>query len=581
MKQKVDLINRVWVVLTIKLLLLFILILRLIQLSVFHNPHYTVLSKDNRIHCRMLSPQRGRIFGENGKIIAQSRPAFHCYVYATSQEDLNTKIDAIEMILNKPVQLQGVFSPRRILLLAPVLSWKEMAKVMAHNIPNVFIEPSSQREYHLPEAFSHVLGYVSPPTEKDEKLLQHACLFLGHGGGMEQIYDKHLRGSMGFVEEEVDARRRLVRVIGKTNPISGEDMQTTLDLDLQKFIYDALQEESSINSAGVVVLNAKTGAVKALVSYPSYDTNSFVNGISGQSWMEIHKNPYRPLYNKVIQGQYAPGSIFKIIMAIAGLHSGMITDKTSTVCSGYTECGVRKFHCWRWKYGGHGFVDFYKSLSGSCDCFYYQMAKKIKIQDVVRIAKEFGFSKKTGIDLMYEQKGMVPEDQWHRKNQYSLGEKMNLSIGQGRLLTTPLQLSVMMAAVVNGGFLVKPFIKSRVPYIKKICISNDILEKVKKGLDEVANSESGTARRFQFLTPSGTFGFGGKTGTTQVHGISKKDRETGNINNKAECLRDHALFTGYTPCDDPEYIVTVIIEHGGWGANACRFAQKILKKLSG
>ena len=571
-------LTRIWFLLGLKIFLFLLLIGRLAQLAILDNPQYALLAKGNRIHSRILPAQRGRILDHKGKILAETEQTYYGYIFSDTKEDLDKRLKEIFRIIKRPVHLQGGFAQRRILPLKENLSWEEMAKLETHKIPGVFITPSSRRFYPVPEAFSHALGYVSPPTQKDDPTLQHPFLSVGHGGGIEQIYDETLRGTMGFVEEEMDSKRRLVRILGTTLPESGEDLVTTLDKDLQEFTYNVLQEEG-IKSAGVVVMDDHTGAIKALVSQPSYDTNTFVQGIATSLWKQLINNPYRPLFNKIVQGQYAPGSVFKIVMALAGLRSGVITNKTSACCPGYMDYGGRRFHCWAWRKGGHGQVDFTKAMAGSCDVFFYQIAKKIKIYDVLLAARDLGLGTQTGIDLLYEKSGLLPKPMWFKRRQF--GEMLNLSIGQGRLLTTPLQLAVMLATIVNGGKHVTPHLNKNMDPDNQFCVSDtDNLSKIHQSLIGVVNSSDGTAYKFRFLTPDGKDGFGGKTGTTQVSGISLKDRSSGNINNKAEFLRDHALFVGFFPAENPRFVISVILENGGWGANACHIGQRIIRAFT-
>ncbi len=578
MRQQSYSLNRIWFLLGIKIFLLFFLILRLGQLAIIQNPHYKTLAKGNRIHSRMLPAERGRILDCYGNVLAETAQTYSGYIYAKTREKLNTKLYEMEAITGKPVSLLGGFTQRRILPIKENLSWEDMAKLETYALPGIFVTSTFSRSYPIKAVFSHVLGYVSPPTAQDATFLQHPFLLVGHGGGIEQVYDDQLRGEMGFVEEEMDSKRRLVRILDTTSPQSGQDLKTTLDKDLQEFTYRMFEEEG-IKSGGIVILDANTGAIKTLVSYPSHDANNLIEGISPSVWRELCCNSYRPLFNKVIQGQYAPGSIFKIIIALAALRSGLITEQTTCYCPGYMECGNRRFHCWAWRKGGHGTVDFYKAMANSCDVFFYQLAKKLKLQDVVDIATALGLGEKTGIDLMYEKKGLLPKKAWFKRR--NIGEMLNLSIGQGRLLTTPIQLARMMAMIVNGGYSIKPFINEatlREPPIH-IHLSGEHLNIVKKALANVINSPDGTGYQFHFVLPDGSNGFGGKTGTTQVSGISLADRASGNVNNKTEFLRDHALFVGFAPTDKPKYIISIILENAGWGTRACRIGHKILQYL--
>ena len=361
----------------------------------------------------------------------------------------------------------------------------------------------------------------------------------------------------------------------------GERIDLTIDERLQKKAYELLGEESG----GVILIDVHTGEILALASTPSYDPNRLTQGVSTQEWRELSGNERRPLTNKVVSEHYSPGSTFKMVVALAALEAGIIRPETRFFCAGKMFLGDHAFHCW--KHSGHGYLDVVQALQHSCDIYFYETAQKVGIEKIAEMARRLGLGKQVGIGIAQESPGLIPDKAWKKRRfrgargVWQQGETLISGIGQGYVLTTPLQLVTMMARLVNGGYEVKPTFtkvdeKERVQ-MDKIKISSAYLDLVKEGMFSVVNIPGGTAygSRFNY---NGQM-MGGKTGTTQVKRITMKERQSGIIKDKdlPWHLRSHALFVGYAPHDNPKYAVAVLVEHGGGGSSvAAPIASKLL-----
>ncbi|MBT4701806.1 MAG: penicillin-binding protein 2, partial [Rhodospirillaceae bacterium] len=359
----------------------------------------------------------------------------------------------------------------------------------------------------------------------------------------------------------------------------------TIDLELQKMVTRRLKD----HSGAVVVMDAHNGDVLSMVSSPSFDPNAFNTGLSVQNWQTLISNPRAPLTNKAIAGQYPPGSTFKMVVALAALERGIITPATQFFCSGSVELGDAEFHCW--KKHGHSTVDLMKGISQSCDVYFYEIARRVGIDRIAAMARRLGFGGRLGLDLPGEQTGLIPTKRWKRKavgSSWQQGETLIAGIGQGYVLATPLQMAVMTARLVNGGYAVVPHLTRSVSTltetstmvqeeIASLGIARRHLKAVSDAMADVVNGPMGTARKSQ-IQRSG-FEMGGKTGTSQVRRITKAERDTGVRKNEELPWeqRDHSLFVGYAPLNAPRYVVAVVIEHGGGGSKtAAPIARDIL-----
>ena len=468
------------------------------------------------------------------------------------------------------------------------LDWSEVARVEvnAPDLPGVTIDVGRSRFYPSTDVGAHVLGYVAAVSEDElngDPLLELPGFKIGKSG-VEKTYDGTLRGRAGTSQVEVNAIGRVIRELSRQDGEPGRDITLTIDQELQRFATQRLGEESG----SAVVLDVLTGEVLALVSVPSFDPNAFNAGLSGADWSALVNNKRSPLSNKAIAGQYAPGSTFKMIVALAALENGVTSPEQTVFCNGKYEFGNGTFHCWkRW---GHGRVDMVDAIAESCDVFFYDLARRVGIDRIAEMAGRFGLGQDLGIDLPGERAGLMPTKAWKLAVQgvaWQPGETLVAGIGQGFVLTTPLQLAVMTARLVNGGRSVVPRITRREQDSEasgeadlQIDVASAHLRLVRRGMDEVVNGPMGTARAVRVEDQA--LAFGGKTGTAQVRRISERERQLGVRKNEdlPWHARDHAMFVGYAPLAEPRYAVAVVVEHGGGGSKvAAPIARDILLEV--
>lgn len=585
------LLQKTLIMAAINFVLLMVLIGRLYYLQVYQGEKYKTLADENRISTRMLVPPRGMIYDRNGEILATNEQNFQASIIAEQTPDLDQTLakfkkimpltDEEEEKIRKEIRFSKKFVPIK---LKDNLTWEEVSGLMlnAPYLSGIVIDHGLNRYYPLGEYTAHFLGYVGAVSEKDKKddpLLMVPDFKIGKSG-LEKIFEKELRGKGGSLKLEVNAYGRIMKEIERINGIEGETLNLTIDSRLQKFAQDAFGE----HSGAAVVLDVHSGEILAFVSVPSFDPNLFTTGISYQDWNNLLHNERHPLTNKVIAGQYSPGSTFKIVVALAALEEGIIDTSTTFNCSGAMQLGNHRFHCW--KHYGHGPQNVVEALKNSCDIFFYEVALKLGIEKIAAMARKLGMGEPTGITLENERGGLIPDKQWKMKRfgtTWQQGESVIAAIGQGYVMATPLQLAVMLSRVVNGGYVVNPtFLPLSLKdkgKIKKIAISRKNIDIVKQGMFEVVNGERGTAARSRF--DIGGVKMGGKTGTTQVRRISMKERQSGIIKDEdlPWNLRNHALFIGYAPHDNPKYAVAVVVEHGSSGSGvAAPIASKILQE---
>ena len=573
-------------------LLFMVIIARLYYLQVYQADRYKTLADENRISTRLLIPPRGVIYDRNQVILASNRQNFQALIVAEQTTNVQETLDAFKKIMplseaeeeriKKELRKNRSFVPIKI---KDNLSWEEVSKIQlnAPDLPGIIIDEGLSRYYPFGEELFHVLGYVSSVSAndvKDDPLLEIPGFKIGKSG-IEKLYEKKLRGRGGTLKLEVNAYGRIMKEIVKNEGVLGERIDLTLDDRLQMMAYELLGEESG----GVILIDVHTGEILALASTPSYDPNRLTQGVSTQEWRELSGNERRPLTNKVVSEHYSPGSTFKMVVALAALEAGIIRPETRFFCAGKMFLGDHAFHCW--KHSGHGYLDVVQALQHSCDIYFYETAQKVGIEKIAEMARRLGLGKQVGIGIAQESPGLIPDKAWKKRRfrgargVWQQGETLISGIGQGYVLTTPLQLVTMMARLVNGGYEVKPTFtkvdeKERVQ-MDKIKISSAYLDLVKEGMFSVVNIPGGTAygSRFNY---NGQM-MGGKTGTTQVKRITMKERQSGIIKDKdlPWHLRSHALFVGYAPHDNPKYAVAVLVEHGGGGSSvAAPIASKLL-----
>ena len=585
------LIRRSLIMALIKFLLLMVIIARLYYLQVYQADRYKTLADENRISTRLLVPPRGIIFDRNGVTIASNQQNFQALIVAEQAPNVQETLDAFKKIMplseaeeeriKKDLKRNRSFVPIKI---RDNLSWEEVSRIQlnAPDLPGIVIDEGLTRYYPFGAGMAHILGYVSSVSDKDVKddpLLEVPGFKIGKSG-IEKYLEKALRGESGNLELEVNAYGRIMKEIERVDGIPGKDVQLTIDSRLQQKAFELFGEESG----AAVLLDVHTGEILAFVSAPSFDPNMMTQGLSTEDWNALLHNERNPLTDKAISGQYSPGSTFKMIVALAALEAGVIKPETRTYCAGKMFLGNHAFHCW--KKEGHGHLNVVEALQHSCDIFFYETAQKLGIEKIADMARRFGLGSKINIGLENEKAGLIPDKEWKLRRfgePWQQGESLISGIGQGYILTTPLQLATMTARLVNGGYEIKPtFLKvsdGEKSKIRKIDVSPTNLELIKEGMYAVVNKPGGTAWRSLFDYRGQRMG--GKTGTTQVRRITMKERREG-IKKESELpwrLRNHALFVGYAPHDNPKYAVAVLVEHGGGGSSvAAPLAGKILRE---
>ena len=578
---------------------------RLYSLQVLEAAQYRDMAEDNRVNLKLLEPTRGYLVDRYGAALAINVQSFRVDVVPEQARDLAATLDALSQILEitdedrKRFLRQAKKSRHRKFLPLTVrqdLSWEEVSRIEVNvpDLPGVGIVPSQSRFFPYGNSAAHVLGHVGAVTESElrddnDPILELPSMRVGKIG-IERQYDVALRGKVGTTEVEVNALGREVRELEdrRRNPEPGHDIVLTLDIELQRFIVERLADQ---HAAAVAVMEVNTGDVLALVSTPSFDPNEFSDGISASLWHELVNNPYAPLTNKAIAGQYAPGSTFKVAVALAALEAGIGAGFT-THCSGYIEYGDRRFHCW--KKWGHGTMNMTSGIRESCDIYFYALARKLGMDKIAEMAHRLGLGEDTGIDVVGERSGVIPTPDWKQATlgqRWNGGETLIAGIGQGYVLATPLQLAVMTARVANGGFAVTPRLTRDLFEGAEVSerpddawpsmgISEHSLKIVRNAMNQVVNHAKGTARGSRLVDSAMTMA--GKSGTSQVRRITRAERLRGVYKNKdlEWRRRDHALFVAFAPVEEPRYAVAVIVEHGGGGSStAAPVARDIMQEL--
>ena len=561
-----------------QIFLLLIIIARLYYLQVYQADKYKTLSDENRISTRLLVPPRGVIYDRHGEMLATNRQNFQAMIVAEQTTNVQETLDAFKKIMplseaeedriKKDLKKNRSFVPIKI---KDNLDWEEVSKIQlnAPDLPGIIIDEGLSRYYPLGEKTAHVIGYVSSVSEQDirkedDPLLEVPGFKIGKAG-IEKLHEKKLRGKGGNLKLEVNAYGRVMKEIERVDGVPGNRLDLSIDARLQTKAYDLFGEEAG----AAVLIDVYSGEILAFVSTPAYNPNLITQGVSAKEWAELNQNEYKPLMNKVLSGQYSPGSTFKMVVALAALESGVITPQTRSFCAGKMFLGNHAFHCW--KKEGHGYLDVVQALQHSCDIFFYETAQKVGINKIAEMAKRFGLGQKINIGLENEKEGLIPDTEWKRKRfgePWQLGETLISGIGQGYILTTPIQLVTMTARIANGGYNIVPTFEKRSekPKLQRMNISANNIALVKEGMFEVVNVPGGTAlgARFDF----NGLKMAGKTGTTQVRRITMKERQSGIV--RQEDLpwkyRNHALFVGYAPHDNPRYAVAVLVEHGRSGS---------------
>lgn len=569
-------------------ILMVIIVYRMVTLQVVEHDRFTTLSENNRVTIVPIPPPRGIIYDRNGFILVQNAPSFALEIIPERTKDIPALIAELQKIMTiSPDQINRFERLRRkqrrfeTIPLKLNLSEEEVAKFSLNRHLYIGAEINSRfnRHYPLTTTVSHALGHVGRIDDGDLPNIDESN-YAGtmHIGklGIEKQYESILHGKVGYEEVETDARGRKLRVLKVTQPKPGQNVYLTIDIRVQVAAEQALGNRRG----AVVAVNPNNGEILALASLPGFDPHLFVNGIDPQTYVELQNSIDRPLYNRALRGQYPPGSIIKPFMALAGLENDVITTDKKLICKGkFYLRGVDR--AWRdWKKQGHGTVDMDKAIVQSCDIYFYDLAVNLSIDRIYSFLNLFGFGMKTGIDLLEENTGLLPSREWKRKMRndgWYLGETVNIGIGQGYLLVTPLQMAVTTATLASRGIRHQPRLLYAVqePEQKELRMQKSFQNTsipirdathwdfVIKAMRNVVHTPAGTAFR---TSKDIKYEMGGKTGTAQVVGI--KQNETYDENKVDERLRDHALFIAFAPVDNPQIAVAVIVENGGHGGSA-------------
>ncbi len=554
------------------LLLFCIFALRFWYLQIHKGDYFSEQARNNQLRQDSLYAPRGLIRDRNGKLLAVNEPAYALGIVREDCKDLEATLETVSKWTGVELaKIKKTFkkSRRRVkpfepLILVPNLTFEQVALIEGNSLhwPGLEVVVRPRRKYIQGPLLSHVLGYVAEVDE--EELEEDSDLAVGDyvgKQGLEYVLEKRFRGIKGRRQGEVDATGRRLKERILTPPVAGENIDLSIDLDLQELGGRLLEGKAG----SVLVMNPDNGQILAFVSAPSYDNNAFTTGLSKKQWEELRDDPRTPLQNRVIQSVYPPGSVFKMTVAGAGLHYGVITPEDTVYCPGYTKLGKYTFRCWR--RGGHGETDLEKSLVQSCDVYYYKLGMKLGVDRLSEFARNSGYGKVTGIALPHEKAGLIPTRQWKKKRFGEIwhpGENLNFSIGQGYTLVTPLQVARAISAFINGGRLLRPQLLAGEPAEEQghIPLTDHQRELIRKAMIETVDGERGTARR---LRMKGVV-VGGKTGTAQVVKLTDelKKMKDEDIPYK---YRDHAWMASFAEKGAERYVVVCMVEHGLHGSS--------------
>ena len=570
-----------------------VLFVRLWFLQIINGPKYRIQSENNRIDLRDILPFRGLIFDRNGQLLVDNRPSF---ILAAIPEDIRD-LDGLMDDLPRLVKIDSVAAKKKIkeglrrdpfnsVSIKKGLTRDELARIEANifSMPGVSIEMKPKRHYIYGSFAAHLIGYLgeinreqlSREEYKDNKLGDFVGKF-----GIEKKWQRYLNGIKGGQQVEVDAFGRRLRVLYKKEAEPGINVCLTIDKDLQ-----VVAERSLYNKAGAIVaINPDSGEILAMASSPTFNPNDFAKGMDKKGWKRLVSTLYFPLQNRAISGQYPPGSLFKIVVALAGLEEGLIDPNEKIFCRGSYTFKGREYR--DWKEEGHGYVDLHRALVESCDVYFYRMGQKIGIDTIAKYAKMLGLGAKTGLQLGDEKEGLIPNKDWKLRRwhvPWQEGETLSVAVGQSFTLVTPIQMARFMSALFNGGILFRPKVtkwvgrkdkekifKFKPDVIGRWSLKKENMELVKRALFGVVNEPYGTGKRAKI----GQINVSGKTGTSQVIALPEK-KESVQERDVPYKFRDHAWFVAVAPAENPVIAVAILVEHSGSGG---RVAAPIAKKI--
>ena len=607
---------------------------RFFDLQMIENRKYEKLSDNNQFNYHMIAPERGRILDRKMRLLAGNMDGFSLVLNWNKNINVELIIKNISSVINidqkdlnnfyKEINFNNNDFAKEILI-TKNLSQKDVSKLAVRSIefPEVSFLMTKKRFYPQGIIAGHITGYIGPYSEKNTKTkIKPNTSWLEVGkSGLEKFFDKELRGKFGRKRNEVTSKGHIVASQIYENTISGNDIQVSLDMGLQAFaverfekgnnalvsiknenIKKQIEKTKNINfinndyvykdkknrivnpeSGSLIVMDIENGELICCLSSPGYDPNIFSNDLDVNVWNNLKNNSRAPLLNRSMSGVYPPGSTIKMAVALAALENGIIDYNTKFFCDGAKKLGESTFHCWA--KDGHGKLNLIEAIEQSCDVYFYELGLKVGIDKIALMMKRLGLGQYYNVEIKNMSKGVVPNIEWKLKRdglQWSMGETLNASIGQGYLLTTPLQLTTMIARIANGKFSVTPtlMVNKNKNRFKDLNINPQHIDFIKKSMERVVKGNNGTAKKYQI--GSKKVEMAGKTGTVQVVRISEAEREKGLIKNEDRPWkrRDHALFVGYAPASKPKYAITVVVEHGGSGSStAAPIARDIFKYI--
>jgi len=564
---------------------------RLWYLQVQRGPEMRSISESNRIRLVRVPAARGVVYDRNGEILIDNRPSFDVIFVPEDTRDrrgvlarLAGYLGEAEPTLHQVTRAPSKRPPYEGIVLRRDVDWPGVVALEAHQVdlPGISLQVGPKRYYPYGQLAAHLLGYVGEVSESELAAGTNGYRsgdLLGKAG-LEKSWDTELRGIPGGQQVEVDALGRRVRVLEEVPDVPGTTLTLTLDRDLQDKAERALGE----HDGAIVALDPRSGEVLAMVSRPAYDPNVFARGIRRDEWRGLIQDPKHPLNNRAVQGQYPPGSTFKVAVAAGALEESVVTPFTSVSCSGGIPFGNHFFRCW--KKGGHGTVNLHSAVVGSCDVFFYQVGRRLGVDGIAEYARRLGLGLPTGIALEHEKAGTIPDTQWKRrrfKQPWYEGETLSVAIGQGYVTATPLQMANLAATLANGGTRYRPRYLKRISapdgtvrqemqpeILGEAGLKKSTLAQVRSAMRDVVMTEAGTGKKARVLGVE----VAGKTGTSQVVKMGERERS----NKGAQQTRDHAWFIAFAPVADPEIAIAAIVEHagGGGGAIAAPIVQEIL-----
>ena len=576
-----------------------LLFIRFVWLQVVQHDYYQTRAEDNRISLVPIVPNRGLILDRNGLVLARNYSAYTLEITPSKSRDLDQLIDGLASIIDiQPKdrkRFKKLLEESRNFESLPIrtrLTDGEVAKFIAHRyrFPGVDIKARLFRQYPGGAFASHMLGYIGRVTDRDLEKIEEAEQDANYRGtehfgktGLEQHYEFKLHGETGFEQVEVDAGGRAVRTLARSAPVAGSNLTLTVDAELQRIAEQAFGDRKG----ALIAIEPATGGILALVAVPNYDPNLFVDGIDSQSWKELNEAPDKPMVNRALNGAYPPGSTFKPFMALGALTIGKRRAEQTISDPGFFNFGGHHFR--DDKKGGHGSVDMYKSIVHSCDTYYYMLANDMGIDNIATFMGQLGLGSRTGIDIDGESEGVLPSQEWKRKRfkkpeqqKWYAGETISIGIGQGYNAYTPIQLAHATAILANNGVVFKPHLVKFITDTKTgertliepkptrtLALKPEHIEVIKNAMVGV-NKEGTGARAFA----GAEYVSAGKTGTAQVYSLKGAEYKAGSVKKE---LRDHALFIAFAPADQPKIALAVLVENGGFGAQAAApIARQVL-----